>query len=529
MSKIRPTPLFIPPFSDVYNITVPELLISALAQHAVVGGVSSYTETPIVYEKLDGKVKKVKGVETVQTRSTADNQQRWKDAFVGSFSKLGPHIAQDLDQIAAAVEDELWTRTGTESARTRRKVRAAVPVTPICAVLQNQIGMLGTSQYVDYGKAIESLYQVGKFLDGDTSDATAHEKLQKALADRTNQDSRLAALDLAFLASLCSAVNETVDSVSYDQIGGRLTLPNNSPHVLASDPEPNQVEVLEVLRQIGEINSYVWFYRSWNKLTDAAWYQALPHRRWVDWLVTVLRLSIGTAYLARSQWIISAAKYSLRPSLGNATASGSLIEDTFLQQPLIWPDRAGSSIGDRDVFPQVRKLIRTGISIRQVLEKDVFRSVLGDDESVENLAKAVKSNRDLAKRLEQALLTPTNALHHKEVQPVYNTVRDALVDRTGGDADLGTADNYAIIKKVGNAFILDPSSEVMALIATLACDQPDGFTSLGNVRREFQALGLRPSQNELRFLLERSGLCRSEADASLQVTVSSALRTASLL
>jgi len=529
MTKLRPTPLLIPPFSDVYNITVPELLISALAQHAIVGGASNFTETPIVYEKVDDKVKKVKGIETVQTRSTAANRQRWKDAFVASFSKLGPHIAQDIDQIAAAVEDELWTRTGSETVRTKRRVRAAVPVTPICAVLQNQVGMLGTSQYVDYGKAIESLYQVGKFLDGDVSDATAHEKLQKALADRCNQDSRLAALDLAFLASLCSALNVTVDSVSYDQIVGRLNFPDNSPHVLTGLLEPTQVEVLEALRQIGEVNSYVWFYRSWNKLTDAAWYKALPHRRWVDWLVTVLRLSIGTAYLARSQWVISAAKYSLRSSPGNVTALESLIEDTFLQQPLIWPDRAGSSSADRDVFPQVRKLIRTGVEIRQVLNEDVFGLVLGDDKSVENLAKAVRSNPGLAKQLEQALLTPKVDLRHKVVKPVYNTVCDALVDKTGGDADLGNADNYAIIKKVGDAFILDPSSEVMALIATLACDQPDGFTSLGKVRREFQALGLRPSQNELRFLLERSGLCRSEADASLQVTVSSALRTASLL
>jgi hypothetical protein len=86
-----------------------------------------------------------------------------------------------------------------------------------------------------------------------------------------------------------------------------------------------------------------------------------------------------------------------------------------------------------------------------------------------------------------------------------------------------------LMKKVDDAFIIDPSSEVMALIATLSCDQPDGYTSLGSVRREFQALGLEPSQNELRFLLERAGLCRSEADASLQITVSSALRTASQL
>jgi hypothetical protein len=246
-------------------------------------------------------------------------------------------------------------------------------------------------------------------------------------------------------------------------------------------------------------------------------------------LVTSIRLSIGTAYLARSQWLISVAKYSLATTGVQDSAWRTLVDETFLQQRITWPDRGGVSIRERDVFPEIRKLIRTGISIRQELESDEFRQALGNDKSVEGLQKVIKANKDLDKRLERALLLPKVDLRHKVVQPVFNTVADALVDKTSGDDGSETADYYALMKKVDDAFIIDPSSEVMALIATLSCDQPDGYTSLGSVRREFQALGLEPSQNELRFLLERAGLCRSEADASLQITVSSALRTASQL
>lgn len=523
------TPLTIPPFSDVYNITIPELWLSALVQHAVIGSGSAYADTPIVYEKVGEGVNSVRNVPTRQTRSTVESRLDWNKAFGQAFAGIGPHVKNREEQIAAAVEDELWTRTEANSARRRRRVRAAVPITPICAVLQNQIGVLGSTQYVDYGKAVESLYQVGKFFVGDESVATAHSKLQVALADVSNQDARLAALDDAFLWSLCSALDASLDSVRYEKQIGRLHLPGGLPSELSNLFDANQKNVLKSLRSIGENNSFVWFYQSWNKLTDPAWYRALPYRRWIDWLVTSIRLSIGTAYLARSQWVISAAKYSLRTSRDEGSALGTLIDETFVQQPLTWPDRGGVSIRDRDVFPEIRKLIRTGISIRQLLESDEFQDALGDDRSVEGLKRVVETNDSLAEHLKRALLTPTVDLRHKVVQPVYNTVADALVDKTSGDDSSESADYYALMKKVNDAFVIDPSSEVMALIATLACEQPEGFTSLGSVRREFQALGLEPSQNELRFLLERAGLCRSEADASLQVTVSSALRTASQL
>jgi len=529
MTANSSTPLTIPPFSDVYNIPIPELWLSALVQHAITGGGPAYSEKPIVYEMVGDGVKPVRDVPTKQTRSTSENRAQWITAFGQAFARFGPGVANRVTQIAAAVEDELWTRTEADIARRRRRVRAAVPITPICAVLQNQIGVLGSAQYVDYGKAVESLYQFGKFLSGDQSDSAAHSRLQTALADVIDKDERLAALDNAFLNSLCSALGLSVDSVTYEKQNGRLHLPGGLSSGLINVFDANQQNVLQSLRGIGESNSFVWFYKSWNKLTDPTWYRALPYRRWVDWLVTSIRLSIGTAYLARSQWLISVAKYSLATTGVQDSAWRTLVDETFVQQRITWPDRGGVSIRERDVFPEIRKLIRTGISIRQELESDEFQLALGNDKSVEGLQKIIKTNKGLDKRLEHALLLPKVDLRHKVVQPVFNTVADALVDKTSGDDGSETADYYALMKKVDDAFIIDPSSEVMALIATLACDQPDGYTSLGSVRREFQALGLEPSQNELRFLLERAGLCRSEADASLQITVSSALRTASQL
>jgi len=532
MTTPRLAPLHIPPFNDLYNINIPEFLVTALVRHAVVDGVSALTDTPIVYEKIDDSVKKVKVkgelVETVQTRSTPDKRERRNEAFASALAGFGPRIKDLADQIADAVEDELWTRSENDS-RSRRKVRAAIPLTPVCAVLQNQIGILGSSGANDYGAAIESLYQVGKYLVGDTSNVTASAKLQFALADRCRRDEKLSALDMACLALLRSALNLAPESLVYDQGAGRLTSPAGLPKRQSLFFDSNESRVLDSLKNAGDLNTYVWFLRTWNKLTNPEWYLDIPYRRWVDWLVTAVRLSVGTAYLARSQWMISAAKYSLRTARDDVAALDALINETFVQQPLSWPDRGGVSFIDRDVKPEIRKLLRTSVSIRLVVEGDEFQKALGGDDTVENLKRVVNADTGLAEQLEQALLTPSIDFRQKVLQPVYDTVVGALVDKTSGHGDSETADHYALMKQVDDAYIIDPSSEVMAIIATLACDRPDGFTSLGRVRQEFQTLGLDPSQNELRYLVERAGLCRSEADASLQVTVSSALRTASQL
>lgn len=533
MTTHRLAPLQIPPFTDLYNINIPEMLVTALARHAVVDGVSALTDTPIVYEKTDDSVKKVKvkgrEVETIQTRSTPDKRERRNEAFASALAGFGPRIKDLADQIADAVEDELWTRSGNDSSSRTRKVRAAIPLTPVCAVLQNQIGILGSSRQKDYGAAIESLYQVGKYLVGDTSNVTASAKLQLALADRCRRDEKLSALDMACLALLRSALNFTPESLVYDQGVGRLTSPAGLPKRQSSFFDVNERKALDSLHNAGGLNTYVWFLRTWNKLTNPEWYLDIPYRRWVDWLVTAVRLSVGTAYLARSQWMVSAARYSLRTTRDDVAALDALINETFVQQPLSWPDRGGVSFKDRDVKPEIRKLLRTSVSIRLVVEGDEFEKALGGDNTVESLKRVVNADTSLAEQLEQALLTPSIDFRQKVLQPVHDTVVDALVEKKRVHGNSETADHYALMKRVDDAFIIDPSSEVMALIATLACDRPDGFTSLGRVRQEFQTLGLNPSQNELRYLVERAGLCRSEADASLQVTVSSALRTASQL
>ena len=102
----------------------------------------------------------------------------------------------------------------------------------------------------------------------------------------------------------------------------------------------------------------------------------------------------------------------------------------------------------------------------------------------------------------------------------WEAIRYSLGTRkeTGLDAD-----HYGFLQKVGRKFlIIQPTSEWIAVVASLSCSRPDQRCTIREVRTEMESLGLRPSVSELMLQLERAGLARSSPDADDGVYVEAA-------
>jgi hypothetical protein len=532
-SKPR-TPLLVPPFANLYNTPIPELWLAALMRRPVLGDVPIYDQQPLVYEmvgsvkdvKIDGEVRV-----THQTRAGSESGgfhlQAWSEEVRSQFARRGIDVPRP-EAFAAAIADELLTRT--ESSSQKRAVKAAIPITPITAVLQNQPGILGTARENDYGDAVERIYAIGRQLSGDPTDSGAGCRLQDALAVRMSTDTRMQAVDAAEVAALASALDKDTTDIQYSQVQGRVDFSGSVASRSFQPLDSDQLSVIDELGSFGGAPCFVWFYESWKKLTDPTWHRMIPHRRWIDWLVAVTRLAIGSAYLFRELWVIRASRLVLNQSIG-ASEVGSQLAAEFATQPFLqWVDRSQNSLSQRDVFPEMRSIIRTGVSLRKLIDEEPFKSALDGDFTVEKLLLVVRQDQKLNDKLFETLTSPRLDLRMKVVQPIHNTVRDALIDRTASkdSTTRNSEDFYALMRTHDDITVIDPSSEVVALLATLACNEPDGITNLGDVKRQFQRVGLEPSQTEVRYLLERAGLCRAEADASLQVSVSSALRVETL-
>jgi hypothetical protein len=226
MTKKPQTPLLVPPFTNLYNSPIPELWLAALMRRPILGDTPIYDLSPLVYEMV-GVVKNVsiKGQPRVTLQTRADggpngfSMQTWADEVRSQFAQCGIAVSQP-EAFAAAIADELLTRT--ESSSQKRSVKAAIPVTPITAVLQNQTGVLGTARENDYGDAVERIYAIGRHLSGDPIDSGAGSRLQDALVARMAIDSRMRAVDAAQIAALSNALGLPVADVQYDQLLGQV-------------------------------------------------------------------------------------------------------------------------------------------------------------------------------------------------------------------------------------------------------------------------------------------------------------------
>lgn len=358
----------------------------------------------------------------------------------------------------------------------KAKGQAATPLTPSLALLQNARGMMGKRNPPNIGLIVECLYSLGA--RGDADSASGH--WRAAVEHRMQLDPFLAALDGAVAQGLLPGA---IESAAAEEVP-------RGPELGASTP-------------------FAWFADMWNRLTSPTWVEALPARRWVDWATLVLRLGMAMGYLWEARWYERLARLAVAgPDAAEVETFESVVASLG---PLVpWAD-AGESVSVRDVAPQLKSSLRRGAHLRPIL------STWGEERPEASFVaglKAMAEDDELVSQLQYALSTSDNAGAN-----TWEAVRYALLTRERSGP---YADHYGMLATRGRYLLIEPATEWVAVMASLAEGGPGVPTTIGAVRRELARLGLRPSVAELIRLLEASGLARGSADADQSVVVQSA-------
>jgi hypothetical protein len=177
-----------------------------------------------------------------------------------------------------------------------------------------------------------------------------------------------------------------------------------------------------------------------------------------------------------------------------------------------WKD-ADLGVSFRDVAPTVRNGLSRGLKIRQILEAAIQELPdMSIEETLYELRKNDRVRKDLTDALKEKYLNQTKSL--------YEAVKYTLLIRNQNGE---SADFYGLLKTVKPRFtIIEPATEWIAAISSLAINSPRGHGNLGTLRTSLERLGLRPTVAELTRYLEVAGLAESAADADTAVSIVSA-------
>ena len=177
-----------------------------------------------------------------------------------------------------------------------------------------------------------------------------------------------------------------------------------------------------------------------------------------------------------------------------------------------WKD-ADLGVSFRDVASTVRLALSRGLKIRQILDAAIQElPEMSIEETLYELRKNDRVKKELTDALKEKYLNQTKSL--------YEAVKYTLLIRNQNGE---SADFYGLLKTVKPRFtIIEPATEWIAAISSLAINTPGGHGSLGTLRTSLERLGLRPTVAELTRYLEVAGLAESAADADTAVALVSA-------
>jgi hypothetical protein len=126
----------------------------------------------------------------------------------------------------------------------------------------------------------------------------------------------------------------------------------------------------------------------------------------------------------------------------------------------------------------------------------------------------MSGDEDLRKALTLAL-----GSSERSAVNTWEAVKYALLTR---DASGPFADYYGLLRSSGRFLTVQPGTEWMAVVASLAGDGPGKTSDVATLMLSLQELGLRPEAGDLIQLLEKAGLARGSADADRGVVIESA-------
>ncbi len=500
-----------------YNAPVMEVWLASLVGRTVVG-VDGNWKDPMVYDVFDGELNRVGGRATRVMMPNPSEKERWDQWLTAIrtefIERLNIDIAPDVLALALAEELKGKKSRGRGDQTKRRNIVAAIPLVPASATLQNQPGVVGSFQYNDYDLVIEQAFALGRLADEEGKDS-AGGLLMSAMTQIISSDQFLGPLNSAIAKGILASFDDSVR-----RIGGDLWVGSNA---LPSRVEPSP----HMLIHRGTATPFHWFNRSWNALMSEPWIDALPPRRWVDWSIAVIRLGIGMGLLWTNRWYEEIARIVVNKDipLDSDMEFLDLLKSQMQDVELLrWPDWHESS-ANRNVKSQFDQSFRRGMNASFVISDSELREER-KSLSISDYLTMLRNDHARISQLESALAS--NFEGNRSVRNLRYTAMDLLAARVqskSGDDPEG-ADHYSLLRHAGRgkgeSLTFEPTTEIVAVVASLACGTPSRAATLGDVARELASLGLRPTVSELRRHLERAGLSRAVADASLQVEVRSA-------
>lgn len=466
------------PLNRPQYVAAPEAFVCALAWNEFE---ANYEPSPpaglklaLMYDITPGTTKTL---EYRRTRPNGRDLDRFADALAlaglkaeaGSQGALADALARGLRGVRAE----------------RARGQSAAPITPSAALLQNLIGFAGSAGTPELGDILEKMFSLG--LSRSDDPRTASHLWAGAASVRLEVDPLAQCVDTA-LSSAAMAAPPAPLSIprrrAADEASGWRGLLNGTP--------------------------FAWFAASWVELTRREWVEAMPARAWADWASTVLRMAFGMGYLWEASWYEAIAR---RIQLAEP-ASWEELRGT-MEPVLPWaPATAGISI--RDVRSRLAWRARRSTALHNLLEKWINDESAGDD-PIPDVIDAMSMDDTFVRSMGAALGNTTSSAS-------ANNLKEAIQFSLKIRDDSGEfADYYGLLRMHGRRWaVIDPGTEWIAVVASLAAGGPRSECDLGTVMASLEALGLRPDLGDAVALLERAGLARGSADADLGVRVGSA-------
>ena len=481
----------------------------------------------LMYDVTSGDTKNVTFKATRPSR-TAESMRDWIHALDNNEFKF---FSGDAGANADSVENAI---RGVQNDKSSRSV--ATPLSPNIALLQNRQGGFGKKSPIDIGLIIEQIFALGDpkietYTDGvDEVTKSATSLWYVAMRDRLHEDYELSRIDRSVADFILADEKNSGSGKTAKDI-----FPDRADLVQLMKPRNEMIKNNQVSKVfLGEQTPFHWMHKAWTALNSEKWVRALPARRWTDWATTILRVGFGFAYIWDANWNLAIASaitssetepnhverclYSTRSE--NQTKEKVTVEYILKSPRLLtgaamrWKD-SDNSLSIRDVAPLIRLTLSRGLQIRFILEEFLERQKVNKLTLEESLYE-LYSDADLRQRLNEA----QRDKFKPNAKSLWEAVKYSLLTRSGTGE---VADFYGLLSSRSRKFlIIDPATEWIAAISSLAIDQPDGIGDLGKVLTELARLGLRPSPKELTNCLELAGLAQSAADADTAVLVKSA-------
>jgi hypothetical protein len=467
------SPLVILPLPRPQYVPVPEALISSLAWRLFRVELSEGAGgRPIgLMYRPSSRASRSRTLDNRQTLPEGQALQKFADVLKNNHLRVE---GEALDLALAVLNSVGGVRIEKSGSQ------PASPLTPGFALLQNMRGLQGTRNPPDLAEILETLFSLG-LGTGEMSSGVAKTWLS-ATEHRMSVDPLLRVLD--------SAVDESV-------LG--------SPRQLRDEQASSRASAWK-----GALTDspFSWFVETWLRLTSQEWVEALPARVWVDWASTILRLALGLGFLWESAWYESLA----RRIIGDGPLSWSDVREG-MDAVVPWKSSRAGAVA-LDIAPQLSWRVFRGDQLRGLFTKWLTENSTGDDFQL--ALAAMRDDAEFSSKLVDALGSNVSTPAGKNL---WEAIKYALKTR---DSTGEFADYYGLLRTSGRYLTVEPGTEWIAVVASLASGKPGSTTDVGTVLLSLQRMGIRPELRDLIDLLEKAGIARGSADADQGVLVQSA-------